>query len=291
MAIRKQGKSRMIKTAFVAAITALFTFTAPANAQFTFTPKENADIGLYLGSQIWQSGPSGIFGEENTLVDFNLTREQQINYLIDVKHPYYVFPNARISTTSLSSTGQTTLSQKFNFNDKTFQIGQAVNAYLNLSYIDYTLYYELFDDKHASVELGFSARDLNGDFTVTGDKYVCQVPDPAPDDPCIDQGGNSSFASGKIKTDGIHPMLYVASNIRLPLTQLSVFSQADLLLLDNQTLSDYQIGLSYDFMKNELIDLNLNLGYRVVRVELADLNSLYTDLLFKGAFVGMIVHF
>ena len=46
--------------------------------------KKMRTLVLYLGSQIWQSGPSGIFGEENTLVDFNLTKEQQINYLIDV---------------------------------------------------------------------------------------------------------------------------------------------------------------------------------------------------------------
>ena len=151
----------MIKTHFALTLAALLTFTAPATAQLTYTPKSSDDIGLYLGSQIWQSKPGGILGEENTLIDFSLKKEQQINYFIDVKHPFSFLPNARISNTTLETSGKTTLTQKFGFNDKSFPIGSKVDASFNVSYVDYTFYYELFDSDNYSFELGLTARDLN----------------------------------------------------------------------------------------------------------------------------------
>jgi hypothetical protein len=284
----------MIKTHFAVTLAALLTFTAPATAQLTYTPKSSDEVGLYLGTQIWQSEPSGIFGEKNTLTDFNLKKEQQINYYIDVEHPFSFLPNARISNTTLDTSGKTTLTEKFDFNDKTFPVGGDLDTSFNLRYTDYTFYYELLDNKNISFELGLTARDLNGDVTVTGATKIsgkpCQVPNPAPDDPCLD-GGNTTISNGQIKTDEIHTMLYVATNINLPLTHLSVFAQADFSLLNDHTLSDYQVGLSYDLTRFKMVDLNVNLGYRVVKIEFENLNRLYTDLEFSGAFVGMIAHF
>ena len=40
-----------------------------------------------------------------------------------------------------------------------------------------------------------------------------------------------------------------------------------------------------------MMDFNLTLGYRAVKTEFEDLNNLYTDLEFKGAFVGVIARF
>jgi outer membrane protein len=288
----------MIKTAFAATLTALFTFTAPATAQFTYTPQSSDDVGLYLGTQIWQSEPSGIFGEENTLIDFNLKKEQQFNYFIDVKHPISFLPNARISNTTLDTSGKTTLTQKFYFDDKTFPLGGKVDASFNVRYVDYTFYYELFDNEEFSFELGVTARDLNGDVTVTGvtksSDENCHDPDinpiPPHNYPCPNTG-NTTISSGKIKTDEINPLLYVATNISLPLNHLSVFAKADFLLLSDHTLSDYQVGLSYDLMRIKMMDFNVNFGYRIVKMEFENLNSLYTDLEFKGAFVGMIARF
>jgi outer membrane protein len=284
----------MIKTHFAVTLAALLTFTAPATAQFTYTPKSSDDIGLYLGTQIWQSEPGGILGEENTLIDFNLKKEPQINYFIDVKHPFSFLPNARISHTTLDTSGKTTLTQKFGFNDKSFPIGGLVDASFNVSYVDYTFYYELFDSDNYSFELGLTARDLNGNVTVTGPTKnsddTCNDPNPSPGSPCTDTG-NTATSSGKIKTDEINPMLYVSTNIGLPLTHLSVFAQADFSLLNDHTLSDYQVGLSYDLTRFKMVDLNVNLGYRVVKIEFENLNRLYTDLEFSGAFVGMLAHF
>lgn len=283
----------MIKTAFAATLAVLFTFCAPANAQFTYTPKSSDEVGLYLGTQIWQSEASGSLGEENTLIDFNLKKEQQLNFFIDVKHPISFLPNARITKTTVDTSGKTALTQKFSFIDKTFPTGNDVEASFNVNYVDYTLYYELLDNKTFSVELGLTARDLNGDATFTGiikGTNSCNDPNPAPDSPCTDES-ESTIPIGKVKTDTITPMLYLASHISLPFPDLIAFAQANVLSIKDHTLSDYQIGFNYELMKIMMMDVNLNLGYRVVNMELKNLNSLYTDLEFKGAFVGMVTHF
>jgi outer membrane protein len=85
--------------------------------------------------------------------------------------------------------------------------------------------------------------------------------------------------------------MYVATNISLPLTGLSVFAQGDFSLINDHSLYGYQIGLSYDLIDSRAVDFNVTLGYRVVKMEFEDLNNLYTDLEFKGAFVGVIAHF
>ncbi|WP_448566026.1 TIGR04219 family outer membrane beta-barrel protein [Thalassotalea ganghwensis] len=273
----------MKKMALATTLAALFAANVQADT-----------VGLYLGGQIWQSEVNGIFGELNTLVDFNLKEEQQIVYFVAIEHPFSWLPNARISSTTLDTTGKTTLTQEFSFGGETFSIGNDVDASFNVSYIDYTLYYELFDNDLFSIDLGLTARDFNGDVTVSGtttiDNGSCNDPNPSPDSPCTG-GGNPTPLFGKIKTNKVEPMLYVASNISLPLIGLSLFAQGDFLFIDSHSLSDYQVGLSYELINNRMMDLNLALGYRVVEMEFENLNNLSTNLEFKGTYAGVIAHF
>jgi outer membrane protein len=281
----------MKKKAFAATLVALLTANVQANT-----------VGLYLGGQIWQSDASGTFGEENTLIDFNLKKEQQLNYFIAVEHPFPLLPNVRISSTALDTTGQTTLTQEFSFGDETFSIDNNVennvennvNANFNVSYVDYTLYYQLLDNRKYSFDLGLTARDFNGAVTVTGATIIIDNEDDCPETPqsniCPSPAGTYT-PTGKIKTDDIVPMLYIATNLNLPLTNLNFFAQGDFSLIDEHTFSDYQIGLSYELANTKMVDFTLTLGYKVVKMELVDLNHLYTDIEFKGAFVGMIAHF
>lgn len=294
----------MIKKAFISTVVALFAANVQADT-----------VGLYLGGQIWQSEASGVFGEENTLIDFNLKKEQQSNYFVAVEHPFSLLPNLRISSITLDTTGKTNLTQELSFGDETFPIGGTktdthtdthtdanvnstidvnTDANFNVSYVDYTLYYELFDNGVFSFDLGITVRSFNGDVTVTGTTTLVTTVDEAEHydhvHPATEEISTST-AKGKIKANEIEPMLYVATNIGLPLTGLSVFAQSNILLKDEHTLYDYQVGLDYDLVDNRLVDFNLTLGYRFVEMELDNLNNLYTDLEFKGAFIGVIAHF
>jgi hypothetical protein len=271
-------------------------FTVNVHAAITFTPQENNKVGLYLGGQIWQSEASGVFGEKNTLIDFNLKKEQPINYFVAVVHPYPLLPNVRISNTTLDTTGKTNLTQEFSFGGENFLIGTDVNANFNVSYVDYTLYYQLFDNGLFSFDLGLTARDFNGAVTITGPTVIdygdgnCDDPDPPPGITCPSPS-SSITPTGKIKTDDIEPMLYVATNINIPLTRLSAFAQVDFSLVNDHLFYDYQIGLSYYLVHSRKMDFYLTLGYRNAKMEFEDLNDLYTDLEFEGVLVGVIAHF
>lgn len=271
-----------------ATLIALFTTNVQANT-----------VGLYLGGQIWQSEASGVFGEKNTLIDFNLKKEQQSNYFVAIEHPFSLLPNVLISSTSLDTVGKTNLTQELNFDDETFLIDDDVDTSFNVSYVDYTLYYELFDNGLFSFDFGLTARDFNGAVTITGTKTIVTTSIDNILDGEDHEGHNHPViettstvtTTGKIKTDETVPMLYVATNISLPLTGLSVFTQSNFLSIDNHSLYDYQVGLNYELVDSRKVDFSLTLGYRAVKMEFENLNNLYTDLEFKGPFAGMIVHF
>ena len=140
--------------------------------------------------------------------------------------------------------------------------------------------------------MGLTARDFNGDVIVTGKKIIVDNDDDCPQTsqnptcPTTSTSTSTSVTStGKIKTNDIVPMLYFATDVSLPLKNISIFAQGDFSLKDHHSISDYQVGLSYDLLDTKMGDYHLTLGYKVVKMELENLNNLYTDLEFKGTFV------
>jgi outer membrane protein len=286
----------MKKMAFAAIFAALFITNVQAGPFFTYTPQVKS-IGLYLGGQIWQSEVSGILGEQNSLIDFNLIKEQQTNYFIAVEHHFPLLPNARISSTTLDTVGKTNLTDEFGFDDEVFPINDNVNTSFNTSYVDYTLYYELLNNGVFSLDLGLTARNFDVVVTVTGTTVTINNVSILPDTEGVNEVEHFTAITtpftptAKVKADDIVPMLYVATNFSMPLAGLSAFAQGDFSLIGDHSLYDYQVGLSYDLVNSLIVDFNLTFGYRVVKMEFEDLNSLYTDLEFKGAFLGVIAHF
>ncbi|MDO6445188.1 TIGR04219 family outer membrane beta-barrel protein [Colwellia sp. 1_MG-2023] len=250
--------------------------------------------GLYIGGQVWDTEATGIFGESNNQVNFNLSDKQQGSYFIAVEHPIPFIPNAKIAKTSLETQGNTTLDREITFDDNTFIEGSVVDAGFNVSYVDYTLYYELFDNGLFSFDIGLTGRDFNGDVTVTGPTISVDNEDDCPETPqgdiCPSPDGTYT-PEGIIKTDEIVPMLYASTIVGLPFTGFNIFAEGNFLSIDDHTLYDYQAGLSYELVDNLAIDVNITLGYRSVKLALEDLSNLYSDLEFKGAFVGAVVHF
>ena len=97
--------------------------------------------------------------------------------------------------------------------------------------------------------------------------------------------------SADLSVTEIIPMLYVSAIVALPGTGLDVFANGNLLSIDDHTIYDYQVGLSYELIDNLAIDVNLTAGYRAVKLEIEDIDDLYTDIEFKGVFAGVVVHF
>lgn len=233
-------------------------------------------LGIYLGGQLWDNQASGTLGDGSSQVDFNLVDEKQNSFFIAFEHPLPIIPNLRIASTSLETSGVTTLTTDFEFEDETFSKDAIVNANFNVSYVDYTLYYELFDNDILSFDFGLTGRDFDGDVTL-----AAQV--------TTDSGMVTQSES--IAVTDIIPMLYVATNVGLPLTGLNLYAQGNFLSFDDHTLYDYEVGVSYELIDNLAVDVNINAGYRAVKLELEDLNDLYTNIEFDGVFIGTTIHF
>ena len=233
-------------------------------------------LGIYLGGQLWDNQASGTLGDSSSQIDFNLVDEKQNSFFVAFEHPLPFIPNLRIATTSLETDGVTTLAADFEFDDETFRKNAQVNADFNVSYVDYTLYYELFDNDLLSFDFGLTARDFDGDVTLAAQ---------------ITTDSGTTTQSDSIAVTDIVPMLYVATNVGLPLTGLNLYAQGNFLSFDDHALYDYEVGVSYELIDNLAVDMNINLGYRAVKLELEDLNDLYTNIEFDGVFIGTTIHF
>lgn len=238
-------------------------------------------IGLYIGGQVWDNQATGRFGESNDMEDFNLADETQGSFYIAVEHPIPLIPNVRVAHTVLDTTGATLLGNDFDFGGQTFNAGTNATTAFDVNYNDFTLYYELFDNGLFSFDFGLTARDFNGDVSVSG---IVQGTDS-------DGNPTTETLTGKESLSEIIPMFYASAMVGLPLTGLDLFAQGNFLSLDDHVIYDYQAGISYALIDNMVVDVNLTAGYKSVKLELDDLDDLYTDIEFDGVFAGVVVHF
>lgn len=234
-------------------------------------------LGLYIGGQVWANQAKGSIGESDVVSEqatFSFKDETQGSYFIALEHPIPLIPNLKITSTTLDTQGNTDLASQFTFGGKTYDVNAHVDSELDLSYIDYTFYYELFDNDLLTIDFGLTARDLETHISASGIDIstLSQV--------SSDTGGS-----------GIIPMLYLSTIVGLPFTGFNVFAEGNFVSYDDQTLYDYQVGVSYEVLDNLAVDLNVTLGYRSMKLELNDLDDIYSDLTFNGVFVGTIVHF
>ncbi|MDG1732348.1 MAG: TIGR04219 family outer membrane beta-barrel protein [Thalassotalea sp.] len=214
-------------------------------------------LGVYAGVQGWDMAAEGSHGENNDLTEYNFDDETQGRFYVALEHPIPFIPNIKIAHSEIATQGLETDNEFFN----SFV---TEGSDIDLSYTDYTLYYEIFDNGLFSLDLGITAKDFEGELITT-----------------------DTFDS----VEEIIPMVYASTQVSIPGTGLSVFAEGNFLSIDDHTLLDYQAGIAYALIDNMLIDVTLQAGYRMVDLELDDLDDVYADLQFDGAFAGVEVHF
>ncbi|TYK66979.1 TIGR04219 family outer membrane beta-barrel protein [Colwellia echini] len=251
----------MKKTILAASVAAMMCGTAQADTI----------LGLYIGGQFWAADASGSFGEgsDNQAV-FEFDDKQQGNFYVALEHPIPLIPNIKIASTTLDTVGGTQISSSFTFNNQTYSANSTLDTTLDASFIDYTLYYEVFDNDLFTFDFGLTARDL--------DAYI-HVEKP------------QSSLESDLKVDGYIPMLYLNGIIGLPFTGFNVFAEGNFVSYSDQTVYDVQAGISYAVLDNLAVDLDINVGYRIVKMELDDIDNFYSDLTYDGFFAGAVVHF
>ena len=251
--------------------------TSLAAVLFATNVQADTLLGLYIGGHVWANQADGSLGEgelDSDQASFSFADKSKGSYFIAVEHPIPLIPNIKIASTTLDTQGDGNINVDFSFGGKIYDANKQIDTVLDLSYIDYTLYYELFDNDLLTVDFGLTARDIEAQVSASGIDNVSQT--------SITSNNNGS---------GIVPMLYLSTIVGLPFTGFNVFAEANYASYDDQTLYDYQVGVSYEVLDNLAVDLNLTLGYREMKLELNDLDDLYSDLTFNGVFAGAIIHF
>lgn len=138
----------------------------------------------------------------------------------------------------------------------------------DFSHRDYILYYEIFDNDLVSFDIGINAMDFDG---------------------TLRTGLGNGF--GRQDFSATVPTAYVAARVGIPATDLTVFADVSALSVKDSKVQDAQIGLEYRLVENLAVDINLNAGYRHSVIELDDVDNIYSDVTFKGPFVGLEIHF
>ena len=251
----------MKKTLLAGSLAALMCGTAQADTL----------LGLYIGGQIWSNEASGSFGEgaDNQSV-FEFDDENQGSFYVAFEHPIPLIPNIKIASTALDTVGGTNIASSFKFDGVTYDANSTLATTLDASFVDYTLYYEVFDNDLFTFDFGLTARDLDASINVI--EPVTQL-------------------QSDLDVSGIIPMLYVSTIIGLPFTGLNIFADANFMSYDDQTVYDAQIGVSYALLDNLAVDFDVTLGYRTVKLEINDIDDFYSDLTYDGFFAGAVVHF
>jgi len=247
-------------------------------AMMLSTPVFADTIGVYLGASAWDSSASGTLGETTGQVDLGLQGDAQTNLFIAFEHPLPLIPNIRIAQSSLDTDGSSQLDTDFEFGGETYNENNILDTSFEVSYTDYTLYYELFDNGLFSFDLGITARDFDSDITVSHSVTS-------------GEGDDTITKSSTLSASEFVPMLYVAANVGLPFTGFNFYAQGNLLSISDSTLYDYEAGISYELVDNLAVDVNLTAGYKAVKLELDDIDDLYTGLDFDGVYAGVVVHF
>ncbi|MBY6064827.1 hypothetical protein CWI80_10965 [Pseudidiomarina sediminum] len=225
-------------------------------------------FGVYAGGQLWRSDNSGSFGTPATNPDFSFGKENLNSFYVALEHPIPLFPNAKIRHNELDHAGQQVLQQDYDFFGNSFAAGTALSYSTDFSHTDYTLYYELFDNDLVSFDLGVTAKRVDGLIVA-----------------------RSAQQERAVSPDGWIPTLYSQVRVGIPATPLTVYGLANAVSIDDSKVEDYEVGIEYRPIENFAVDVNLQLGYRVFNLELDDLDGVYSNLEYKGPYVGIEFHF
>ncbi len=249
-------------------------FLAAALSLACIAPAAQADtvLGLYVGAEGWDTESEGSFSEKGSMQNFNFEDDTFSSVYAALEHPVPLVPNVKLRYTELELNGQTLLTESFDFGGEVYTVGTTATADADLRRMDYTLYYELFDNDLLTFDFGLNFKQFDGSIMVSGTS-------------------NGTTRTETVDFSGFVPLGYVRGEVGLPLTGLSVFAEGSMLAIDDSKIQDYQVGIAYEFIDNMAIDVAVKAGYRSMVLELDDIDDINTDLDVSGPFAGVQVHF
>jgi len=223
-------------------------------------------LGVYAKAGGWNHAPSGTFGDNantfNLENDLGMDSETGSMFSVAIEHFIPVIPNIKIERTDLSFTSTGTLTQGLTFGGVTFGIGDPVTSELDLSHIDYILYYEILDN-WVSFDIGVNVKVFDGVLAVT-------------------TGGST----GTIDLSAPVPMLYGKAQFDLPFSGFSAGAEGSYIGYDGDSFTDIRGYIGYEIM----LGFGVELGYRNLALQFDDLDDANIDTTFEGAYISATFH-
>jgi outer membrane protein len=136
---------------------------------------------------------------------------------------------------------------------------------LDLTHTDLILYYEILDN-YVSVDVGLDVKKFDGKL---------EIRDPA----------NASNTSSNTIDDTL-PMLYLAAEVELPLTGLSVGAEVSAIKYSGDSLQDAKVKLRQGFGL-----AFVELGYRQISIDIEDVSDVDVDVDLSGAYLSTGIDF
>lgn len=241
-----------------------------------FSPLVQADTaGIEIGGYQWTPDYSGSMSvDRNNQLgtsldianDLGFTDESHNILWVSLEHPVPFLPNIKIVSSDLDTSATSLLSRDITFGGETFTASENITTQIDMSNIEYTLYYELLDN-WINLDAGLTFRQYDG--------LVKLNTDPA--------GSNINESE---QLDFTIPLLYLKGRVDLPLTGFFVDGEINILSVSGDSLSDTAISLGYE----SDFGLGAKAGYRTFNMEVEE-DDFVSDLEFKGAYVSVFYHF
>jgi len=227
-------------------------------------------FGIHASAHIWKPELSGSIGQQANGFDFSSEfsddKGSSNSLLVAVEHPIPLIPNVQVRQTPLTWKGSGESATGTLLGSVTLE-GQ-VAAEFDLDSLDGTLYYEVLDN-WVSLDLGLTARRLDGFFAATDD-----------------QG-----RSDRVEVDQTLPMLYGHVRFDLPFTGLAAGVRGNAIAYQESNLTDLEAYLHLEVDLIPLLDLGIQGGLRRLSLDIDDVDDWNSEATMEGAYVAVTGHF
>lgn len=237
-------------------------------AAASFSVSSQADfLGVYAGASVWDSAVSGQAQDGDTTIDvvddLGTEKETSSFYYIAFEHPVPVLPNIRLQQSDVSVSAVSSLDRSIDFDGITYDVGETVASYADLSHTDATMYWEVVD-LVAELDLGVTARLYDGVFELDSD---------------LSGVSREEF-------DAPVPMLFAKLGFKIPLTGVSASVSANAMDYSDYQLFDATARVNYEAK----FGLGVEAGYRIMELDIDD-EDIQANLTTDGFYAGLSYHF
>ncbi|RKZ99320.1 MAG: hypothetical protein DRQ47_11255 [Gammaproteobacteria bacterium] len=239
----------------LAAITTFPSFQATADT-----------LGITVSAGSWMPDVTGEFTDSATIIDvqqdLGITDTDSGVYSFSFEHFIFLLPNIKVQSTGLDIQSTSIMTTDIIFEDIVYPIGTEVSSQVDLSHVDYILYYEVLDN-WVSLDLGLSVLNFNGVISMQSEGQISEI-----------------------ELDEYLPAIYGNASVELPVG-FSLGARGNLFSTGDGNIFDYEVYLGWesDFA------LGAEVGYHQFTLDWEDISDSYGDLSYDGYYASITLHF